>query len=509
MTNRSDQILPNTPETLQWDIPEDLAGLGDGMAAAITRSLGDKLFFSILSTGNKDLTAMGDFREHLIDLSHVNSFDINTYSYYFESASRKIASNECNLALQRHTTSLHRGTALVFDEDAQQGNWVTIPKRFRQRFADNIQNIAVPQIENQDEYIHDDDESAIDLEKLVRTMTLVFAEKVVPLIRDIPDMRDILMGDVNGITVSQAHDLNGTPILGISAGADSKTLSGIRKKVKNFCNLVEEFAANPEKIAAEWQLKNDEEQVKNQAREFADSSVMEQNTELYNSLTPEERKEIKERHTEDAPKLTKRQERHVKQLAQIAAEESGVTKPEELYDIELVNTIGNVDISLPWINHGTKRTMDIHEFRVGECVTYIVHGIEDKLQTIADETLDKEELANKITSSIEHQARLINGGSMPWTQSSNPKPVDKNGKAPAEYKNESIWYTYDLRPNAPRVYFIVKDAKDIEVSNQKLQSDAKCVVIIGITDKSKQLDVLKRFTGKSRSELVAGGAGSI
>lgn len=81
---------------------------------------------------------------------------------------------------------------------------------------------------------------------------------------------------------------------------------------------------------------------------------------------------------------------------------------------------------------------------------------------------------------------------------------------PRRYSDEYIWYTYDLRPNAPRVYFIVKDASDIEMSdNPVLNPGTKCLIVVGITDKSRQLDVLQRFTGKNRTVLINEGAGSV
>ena len=45
---------------------------------------------------------------------------------------------------------------------------------------------------------------------------------------------------------------------------------------------------------------------------------------------------------------------------------------------------------------------------------YVINGMEDKLQTIANETQDKEEIASKVTNAINHQAQLLLGGYMPW-----------------------------------------------------------------------------------------------
>lgn len=503
--NTNPEIINHPPAIT----PEELNGIGPAIAITIWEAFGDKIYFSALSTETGvDLTAIDEVNDRIKTLSAIGSFDANIFEYHLDIMSRDVASNECGVALQRHTTALQRGTALIFDEETQQSAWISIPKPLRQQFVDNIKDVVLPPMSFQEEFMESSETTHSNIPRILDAVVDGMDAKLSPLIVEIPDLADLLAGKIDGLRGVPVSTEDGLTVI-IHALPDNRTLKSIKRKALQACEFLDEFIDNPEKVTAEWCLKLTKQTVLEWGREFIESSVMERNTVLYNSLSPEQRKAAKEHHSEEAPKLTKRQKRRLKQAAQLALQNS-TEQPDRLNDIEITSNIDNVEVSLPWVSGGRGRLLDVSELRAGERVTYILNGIEEKLQPIADATLGKEELAEKITNSIWHQARIINGGRMPWETAGPVKPVNKNGKSPDVYKNESIWYVRDVRPNAPRVYFVVKDAQEVETTEQKkLQPDAKCVVVVGITDKSRQIDVLKRFTGKSHAELVANGAGSI
>ena len=88
--------------------------------------------------------------------------------------------------------------------------------------------------------------------------------------------------------------------------------------------------------------------------------------------------------------------------------------------------------------------------------------------------------------------------------------VGENGRAPKEYSSEAIWYSFDIRPNAPRVYFVVKDASEKKLAtNQNLIQTQNVWLYLAITDKKSANICASTLDWPNRAYLVAHGAGSI
>ncbi len=165
---------------------------------------------------------------------------------------------------------------------------------------------------------------------------------------------------------------------------------------------------------------------------------------------------------------------------------------------------------LPWIDDA--KDIDL-ELMLGHSVpVYIVRAMSKRMQDISH--VSRESFArnsqgtNKFDIALMQQARRIAMGVMPYQDANSVKRLKvKQADMRPEYRGESFWYTFDITPNAPRVYFTVKKARDLLAG--KVDGDALALVIVGESDKQRQLEIFTRFTTLSRTFLRNNGVGSI
>jgi hypothetical protein len=96
---------------------------------------------------------------------------------------------------------------------------------------------------------------------------------------------------------------------------------------------------------------------------------------------------------------------------------------------------------------------------------------------------------------------------MPFQDPAVKKIKNKPSDMRDGYKKTSIWYSFNVSPNAPRLYFTVLPAPS-NIDNN-VGADDLMLVVMAETDKANQIDIFKRFTTKSHTALVNQGAGSI
>lgn len=110
---------------------------------------------------------------------------------------------------------------------------------------------------------------------------------------------------------------------------------------------------------------------------------------------------------------------------------------------------------------------------------------------------------------IEKQIALrIAGGIMPYKNTNSIKRIKQ--KPVGVFEGLSIWYSHDLSPNAPRIYFTVKKMGELLIAEDpRIDHAAHGVVILAESDKANQVSVLQVLTGGSHRAIRRGGAGSV
>lgn len=478
-------------------------GLATGVVAQVRES--------VLPMLPDEEIASDQLRGSLDYLASVKNFDIDefdqTINQLIEHDSQRTLRAERDKAIQW----AKRGKVEILDEESNEPKWVNLPNAVIPKFTQALNDVSL----NPDEELYNQqsfsDMSVEELDMFTENTTITIIAKLAELIASLPTIQQLTSGELDGLRLVLSTDLPNVDRDVLSYSPGSPVLKSIRKKVIQLSKVIDEFAENPAQFSAKEMYKDKGAYIEQQISELVYGLLINATTETYASLNPDELKRVKQRTIEEAPKLSKRQKRRQKQLAEQALS-STVKVDEEKPQVAVIEQdIDDLSLTLPWIDGGGEFTGRATEMRTGSRVVYVINGMEDKLQVIANETQDKEGIATKINNAINNQARILLDGYMPWErQTSAVKSLEKNGKAPKEYSDETIWYTFDLRPNAPRVYFVVKDVSEIESSEQpKLHPDAKCMVVVAITDKGQQISVLKRLTGQRRAYLVANGAGSV
>lgn len=497
------------PKDNQFNV--DVSAISERLPAGIAMGVDAQIRKSILPILPSDVIALDQLYDSWRQLSSGCSFDVDL----FDQTINQLTENEAHRTLRAEKDKavqwINRGKVEVIDEETDEPKWINLPNAVVPKFIQAINEASLSPDEalyNQQSFTDMSEEEA---GVLLGSTTFSVIEELSNLLSSLPTNEELISGNLDGLQlILEADTLNvDRDILRYSP--DSPVLRAIRKKVIKLSKVIDEFANNPAVFSAKALYKKNTELIEQQISDLVRGTLLEATTETYASLDPDELKRVKQRTIEEAPKLSKRQKRRQKQLAEQAMSSTVKIDEENPLDIITEQYIDDLSLTLPWIDGGEEFTGRATELRAGSRVVYVINGMEDKLQTIANETQDKEEIASKVTNAINHQAQLLLGGYMPWErQTSTVKSLGKNGRAPKEYSSEAIWYSFDIRPNAPRVYFVVKDASEIETGDQpKLNPDAKCMVVLAITDKSQQISVLQRLTGQNRAYLVAHGAGSI
>lgn len=489
----------------------DVSQISERFSVGLVTGIEDQVRSSVLPLLPDEVTALDQLRDSLNYLATVKNFDIEefdqTINQLIEQDSQRTLRAERDKAIQW----AKRGKVEIFDEESNEPKWINLPNAVIPKFTQALNDVGL----NPDEELYNQqsfrDMTEEEFSVFAENTTITIVNKTSDLILSLPTMQQLTSGELDGVKLVSSADLPNVDRDVLSYSPGNPVLKSIRKKVIHLSRAINEFAENPAQFSAKELHKDKGAYIEQQINELVRGLLINATTETYESLNPDELKRVKQRTIEEAPKLSKRQKRRQKQLAEQALS-STVKIDEEKPQIDIVEQdIDNLSLTLPWIDDGTEFSGSATEIRSGSRVVYVINGMEDKLQAIANETQDKEEIAMKINNAIDNQARILLDGYMPWErQTSAVKSLVKDGKAPKEYSDETIWYTFDLRPNAPRVYFVVKDVSEIESSEQpKLHPDAKCMVVVAITDKSQQISVLKRLTGQGHAYLVANGAGSV
>lgn len=163
---------------------------------------------------------------------------------------------------------------------------------------------------------------------------------------------------------------------------------------------------------------------------------------------------------------------------------------------------------LSWLDEPA--TLQLQPHRTKQGFVFVTHAIHPKLLPISEAVRakqpSKKKDVNRIDSKIAVIARSAANGHFPWTDMPSVKKLDSFANSTG-YQHETIWYSYDKAHNANRVYFTMKQIKDL--NKDASHGDTWCIIIMAETDKQNQIETLQHITGDSVSSLRSGNAGSI
>jgi hypothetical protein len=189
------------------------------------------------------------------------------------------------------------------------------------------------------------------------------------------------------------------------------------------------------------------------------------------------------------------------ELGEEVADEEPAREEPKLKEI-IKHPTERVQIEASWLDPAEPVELEATRYS-GEAEVDLISALTTPMKSVAskiDRNPLNEEGLDKYQAIIDHLARAIASGCMPWQLRSFVKPLRRRGEN--DYP-DNIWYTFDRSPNSPRVYFTFRTPEDKDGTEQANQ-----LLIISETDKAHQLEVLQRLTGLSRKTLRKGNAGS-
>lgn len=457
---------------------------------------------------NEFVFVLDELNDCIDNIKNIDRLDFSYISYLINKESRVAASKQRKVHIDQHLNQLRSNKVLVYDHEKQENTWKAIPPDLKDKFSEKIQMVQIPEMPKYEE-VSDTPVSNEMIDYVFGIIDSVIIKKVQELAINIPLKEDygIFTNEVNGIVYTS--DLLGR--VHYIAPPKNERVRKIKREAHKLQKLVQEFNQQPETAITKWIINAHGSLLGEWIEDYIDKLVVKSNTEMYEAIEPQKFKESKKRSSltsEEGKKPTKRKK------TKLVIDELDIEKQQTIDTMDY-RIIEDVSISLPWIEHGDPRTLNVTELYSNGHSVYIIDGIEEKLKSISDEVQKKAITADKIQNTIKTQANLIFAGHMPWNLRTGiaGKKLTNNSRSDShKYRHEYMWYSFDKSPNTPRVYFTLKDSGDIEVSSgkdRKLSEGAKCLVIVGITDKQNQVKVLQCLTGNTHSALKANGAGSI
>ena len=451
-------------------------------------------------------TGVDSLKDILEKLACETQFDNEKFINQFNNNVNFDAELQLKTAKERSKKAvMQRGSVDVVDEETQLQQKINLPPDARPLFVSGIDDTTLPKQET----LHIDISNPEKFHDILNNIFANVITKAIELEKLIPSYDEFIQNiasDTFTSAIKSKSDLDGFILHSLKSG---KIIQMIKRKNNEIQKLLTQFAEDPEETAAKWLYESNKTQIETLNKELALVTILEKTAEIYHNLDKSLLKKSKARPEIAEVKSKKRKATHNQKNTSHLNETGDSTSIQEMQEYSDTKA----EFSLAWVNGGLPTKQRVESFNDNSKKSAIIHAIDPKLIDIAKKTYEKTEIAHKINIAIDRQAWLLANGIMPWEPNSGAKRVDKNGQAPSEYRNETIWYTSDIRPNSPRVYFVIKTAKELNITelfNQNTNDqEIFCMVVIAITDKKNQIDVLQRLTGKSHSWLKSKGAGAI
>ena len=414
-----------------------------------------------------------------------------------------VTSTRKHLKLAQHETALRRGSISIFESKEEAEIQVKISAVHTEEFKD-AQKQALSDDAIFSKYREDPLEKNEDT---LKSMLIVLAEHFSPHIdkfmKMLPKEAEIVEAlTTGGIVFSDESDE-------VHISKDNKKMKSIYRAAQKIIKILQEYTSNPEKGLVDIYMPSVSEPIIKVIDQDLQFLLVDANTSLWESIaTPNEKVIHEQKAMEDT--ISKRQRRKLSKFVIDSADEKD-SEPIDLQTskYEKLEGTANILMQAPWIEQSERR---VNELTTQLGSVYIVDGVSDVLAPIRDKTIGKNpEVESKIKGKIKAAAEKIADGHLPWN-TNNLFTILDTDKEQEEYAEEYIYCIKDVTPNATRIYFAVKPARDLEVVTEgqspTLNPTQWCMTIIAITDKDQQVDTLKQLTGRSTRYLRAYGAGS-
>lgn len=177
--------------------------------------------------------------------------------------------------------------------------------------------------------------------------------------------------------------------------------------------------------------------------------------------------------------------------------------------------VGLVEMNFPWVSDESELA-GLSVVRSNGQEVYLTRAMIPKFAAISvavreNSPRDRDGLC-KYERIIRHHARRLAEGDRPYKNTNSVRSLRG-----ANFGDLPIWYTHDISPNSPRIYFTLKKLGELTDQTtailagrqNPINPDQLCMVILAETDKAHQLEVVKTMTGRGHKNLRRGGVGSI
>ncbi len=296
---------------------------------------------------------------------------------------------------------------------------------------------------------------------------------------------------LGGISLRQVIDTSRYGLVNALFGDENHpTIKSISRKTSKIVNALKDFIANPVYTLVEGTTSQLIGSVENEIERNLDNYVADKNAKLLEVTLQPKKKKVRP---------TKEVDAKPKDNARILEGSSAILVPNK----ELVReeakweTVCNTSLNLPWLNESGLKA-EVSELSDFGSSVYIVDAISPSLRQVSKDSRSKfTDSINPFDQAISQQAKRMAAGILPWISMNSIKRLTTPKKGPVEYRGYNIWYTFDVRPNAPRVYFTVRTLGEIAAGElpDSLDPDKFSLVVIAETDKDNQPTVLRNLTG--------------
>ena len=413
------------------------------------------------------------------------------------------------IKLQQHENAMKRGSLIIKNAEADEEVTVKIKPEELSEYKDaQVKALIIDDSDRGDENYPLEKESDI-IQSMIGTAFEKYGVQLEKALKLLPNEDDLVEDLMNGqIFIADSFAKLILQPNEITISPDNRELKNAKRAIRRLIESLDTFIENPERVLAEVYIEAIGEFLDDTLNDNIQDRIASANTTLY---TQKDKSDTRDKYipTSTEGVMSKRERRKMSRfiLSVAADDEIDLREPE----YERIDSLESVIIATPWINNESR---EITELSTSQGAVYIVDACSEKLADIRDMTLAKNKsVEHKINVKIETAAEKIATGNLPWSSTNTFKRLHLGSETPDEYSDSAIYYISDVSPNAPRIYFSMKKAGEIEIvaegEKPRLNPDQWCMMLVAITDKDLQIAALKQLTGRSTKQLIADGAGSI